>query len=85
MDPHSEVFLGKVYSKVREEDLRVYATVADGYCFFHFKGSSNFNKKFFIDMPSFIEGSPFFRVLKKECPYPPVTPPLPPVEKVCYM
>ena len=36
-------------------------------------------------MPSFIAGEPYFRVLNKECPYPPVSPPTPPVEKICYL
>lgn len=43
MEPHEEVFLGKVYSTKREEELRVYATTSDGYCFFNFKGTDNYS------------------------------------------
>ena len=49
MDPHTEIFVDKVWSSKRNENLRVYATKSDKYCFIKLVGGSNFTRRFFFE------------------------------------
>ena len=49
MSNNEEIFVGLFKSSKRNEDLHLYATKADTWCFIVFKGISNYRKRFFFE------------------------------------
>lgn len=62
-----------------------FITRSDGYCFIRLHRDSVDHKFFFNCNVLGMGEEVFFRVLNDECPYPPVSPPSPPAEEVCYL
>jgi hypothetical protein len=85
MEPNTEVFIKEVFSVKRNETLKVYGTKSGKWCFIKLRGTANFQRKFFFECLLKLTGEVFLRKLTKECQYPPVNPPVPPTEEVCYL
>lgn len=85
MKPNKEVFVSKVFASHREQNLSVYATKQGRYCFLKMKGPNKFQRRFYCRCSDIIQGKCFWRNLNKDCLYPPVNPPRPPVLRACYL
>lgn len=61
-----------------------YITRSNGYCFLRLKQNGS-DYRFFFSCSALLIDEVYFRVLNDECPYPPINPPSPPAEEVCYL
>ena len=82
MPDNQEHTIGNISSS--NGDYLGFITRSNGYCFLRLNKSSA-DYRFFFKCDALTTGEGYFRVLNDECPYPPVNPPSPPAEEVCYL
>lgn len=84
MPDNQEHHIGKVESSNGNGPFEGFITRSNGYCFLRLNKSGS-DARFFLKCSVLITKDVFFRVLNDECPYPPVNPPSPPAEEVCFL
>lgn len=82
MPDNQEHSIGKISSS--NGGYEGFITRSNGYCFLRLSQSGS-DARFFVKCSVLITKEIFFRVLNDECPYPPVNPPSPPAEEVCFL